>query len=132
MGGPFWSGKSSHSWSIPKGEYLADEDPLHAAQREFAEETGTPPPQGTYYPLGEVKQAGGKIVTVWAVQGDVDPSSMISNTFTMEWPRGSGELKEFPEFDRLEWHDVSNARELLVVAQSRFLDVLGEMLEAGD
>jgi predicted NUDIX family NTP pyrophosphohydrolase len=124
MGGPYWRGKPLHSWSIPKGEYLADEDPFRAAQREFLEETGMRPPAGEYRPLGDVRQSGGKIVTVWAVQSDLDVTAARSNTFAVEWPPGSGQMKEFPEIDRLEWRDVTDARELLVRAQSRFLDLL--------
>src|SRR6266511_2449742 len=84
-GGPFWAKKDLGSWSIPKGEYAEGEDPLQTARREFQEETGQQI-EGEFLPLGEVKQAGGKIVKAWAIEGDIDPSTLHSNTFTMEWP----------------------------------------------
>jgi predicted NUDIX family NTP pyrophosphohydrolase len=124
MGGPYWARKDDHAWSIPKGEYLAGEDPLAAARREFAEELGSPPPDGVPIALGDVTQPGGKVVTVWALEGDFDAAAAVSNTFTMEWPRGSGQLKEFPEMDRAQWYDVATARSKLVDGQVAFLDRL--------
>jgi len=94
-GGPFWAKKDAAAWSIPKGEFAADEDPLAAAQREFAEETGLTP-SGPFTALTPIKQTGGKIVQAWAVEGDCDPAAVRSNTFTMEWPPRSGRRQEFP------------------------------------
>src|SRR3954468_6384807 len=93
-GGPFWKNKDAGAWSIPKGEYGSDEDALVAARRELAEETGVPA-AGEFIPLGSVKQAGGKVVTAWAVGQDVDPAEIRSNTFEMEWPPRSGTLRQF-------------------------------------
>lgn len=124
MGGPFWARKDAGAWSIPKGEYDVDEEPLTAALREFAEEMGSPPPPGTPVPLGTVKQSGGKTVTTFAVAGDFDLAGFHSNTFEMEWPRGSGRTQEFPEVDRAEWVTVDVAREKLVKGQIPVLDAL--------
>ena len=124
MGGPFWAHKDEHAWSIPKGEYGDDEDALAAARREFAEETGSAPPDGEPLPLGEVRQSGGKRVVAWAVEGDFDPGGLESNTFTVEWPPRSGRHSEFPEVDRAEWFDPDTARRKLVRAQSAFVDAL--------
>jgi predicted NUDIX family NTP pyrophosphohydrolase len=124
MGGPFWVRKQERAWSVPKGEHGPDEEPLAAAHREFLEETGLPVPDGEPVPLGMVRQSGGKEVTVWAVEGDLDAADAASNTFSMEWPRGSGRLQEFPELDRFAWVEVDAARELLVAGQVAFLDRL--------
>lgn len=128
MGGPFWARKHERAWSIPKGEYDEDEDPLAAARREFAEELGSGPPEGTPIELGEVKQSSGKVVTAWAIEGDFDPAAAVSNTFTIEWPRGSGTQAEFPEIDKVAWCDLATARELLVAGQVDFLDRLAAYL----
>jgi predicted NUDIX family NTP pyrophosphohydrolase len=125
MGGPYWQHKDAAAWSIPKGEYLPDEDPLHAAVREFGEELGMQLPPGVdFVPLGEVVQRGTKIVTAWAVAADFDVSRIQSNTFEMEWPRGSGRRQEFPEFDRAEWFPVPVARLKIVQGQLPLLDRL--------
>ena len=124
MGGPFWVKKDEGAWSIPKGEYEPGDDPLIAAQREFEEELGSAPPQSTYRPLGSIRAQGGKIVTVWAVEGDFDASAAVSNTFEIEWPPGSGLLKSFPEVDRADWFTLDVARLKLVKAQIPFLDRL--------
>ncbi len=100
MGGPFWQHRDAGAWSIPKGEYLQSEDPLAAARREFTEETGLTVPPGEPVELGEVRQAGGKVVRAWALEADVDVSEITSNTFDLEWPRGSGKTQQFPEVDR--------------------------------
>lgn len=121
MGGPFWARKDARAWSIPKGEYPAQEDPLAAARREFAEEFGAAPPDGPYRDLGEVRQSGGKTVRVWAVEGEFDPSCLISNTFELEWPPHSGRRASFPEVDRAAWFDLDTARAKLVAAQVEFL-----------
>jgi predicted NUDIX family NTP pyrophosphohydrolase len=126
MGGPFWARKDAGAWTVPKGEYLGDEQPWDAARREFREELGLPAPEGTPVPLGEVTQSGGKRVTVWAVEGDLDPADVTPGTFTMEWPRGSGRTAEFPELDRVAWFGLTAAREVVVTAQTAFLDRLAE------
>ncbi len=128
MGGPFWSRKDAAAWSIPKGEYEPDEEPLAAARREFTEELGLPPPDGTLVDLGAARQPSGKVVTVWAVEGDLDPADVVPGTFTMEWPRGSGRIQEFPEIDRAGWFGLELARDKLVAGQRVFLDRLAERL----
>jgi len=124
MGGPLWRNKNQRAWSVPKGEYGPGEDPLEVARREFTEELGHPPPPGDWDFLGEVRQAGGKVVTVWALEADFDTTSVSSNTFSMEWPRGSGRIQEFPEVDRAEWHDSEAARDKLVAGQVALVDLL--------
>ncbi len=122
-GGPFWARKDLGAWSIPKGEYDEGDDPLATAFREFEEEIGVPPrPESELLPLGEVRQAGGKVVTAWAFAGDCDESSIRSNTFSMEWPKGSGRMREFPEVDRAAWFGIAEAREKILPAQVAFLD----------
>jgi predicted NUDIX family NTP pyrophosphohydrolase len=128
MGGPFWARKDAGAWSIPKGEYEEREDPLGAAQREFAEELGVPPPEGEAHDLGEVRQSGGKVVRAWAVQGDLDVTEIHSNTFAMEWPPRSGTVREFPEVDRAGWFDPDTAKAKLVNAQRGLVDALLERL----
>jgi predicted NUDIX family NTP pyrophosphohydrolase len=128
MGGPFWARKDAGAWSVPKGEYTPDEEPLDAARREFAEEMGSAAPPGEVVSLGSVKQSGGKIVTAFAVEGDFDLDGFRSNTFELEWPRGSGRMQEFPEVDRAEWVTVDVAREKLVKGQVPVLDALLEHL----
>jgi predicted NUDIX family NTP pyrophosphohydrolase len=127
-GGPFWARKDAGAWSIPKGEHLDGEDPRACALREFEEETGVGLPSGELVELGSVKQKGGKVVSAWAAEGDLDTGSVRSNTFTMEWPPRSGRTEEFPEVDRAEWFGVEAAREKLVEAQTEFLDRLLERL----
>jgi predicted NUDIX family NTP pyrophosphohydrolase len=128
MGGPFWARKDERAWSIPKGEYGADEEPLAVARREFEEEIGRPAPEGPLVELGEVRQSGGKVVTAWALEADIDVSEIASNTFTMEWPRGSGRFQEFPEVDRAGWFDIETASAKLVRAQTALLDTLRERI----
>ncbi|MEA2617258.1 MAG: hypothetical protein QOE72_3041 [Chloroflexota bacterium] len=128
MGGPFWQRKDAGAWSIPKGEHMAGEGALQAARREFQEELGIPVPASDLLPLGDVTQAGGKVVSVWAANGDVDPSAAVSNTFEMEWPKGSGRIRTFPEVDRVAWYGVAEARGRLVRGQRPFLDRLAEAL----
>ncbi|BBY77079.1 phosphohydrolase [Mycolicibacterium parafortuitum] len=130
-GGPFWARKDEGAWSIPKGEYADGEDPWLAAQREFTEEIGKPPPPGPRIDLAPVRQPGGKVVTAFAVRGDLDLDGAVSNTFTMEWPRGSGKVKEFPEIDRVGWFDVATAREKLLKGQRPILDALEQALATG-
>ena len=135
-GGPFWARRDDGVWSVPKGEYGPDEDALATAYREFREETGHDPPGGEPIPLGEVRQPSGKRVTAWALEGDLDVSTATSNTFEIEWPRGSGTLREFPEVDRLEWASLDGARSKLLKGQLPFLDHLlesiGEQQETRD
>jgi predicted NUDIX family NTP pyrophosphohydrolase len=128
MGGPFWARKDEGAWSIVKGEYHDDEDPFEAARREFTEETGSAPPDGPTLDLGEIRQSSGKRVRAWAIDSDFDPPTVMSNTFMIEWPPGSGRQQEFPEIDRAEWIDVQTARQKLVKGQRGLLDVLEERL----
>jgi predicted NUDIX family NTP pyrophosphohydrolase len=128
MGGPFWAKRDVGGWSVPKGEYEPDEAPEAAARREFEEELGMPVPAGDLIPLGTARQSSGKVVTVWALESDLDPSAVVPGTFEMEWPKGSGRTREFPEIDRVEWFDLEQAREKLVAGQRVFLDRLGEPL----
>ena len=124
-GGPFWAKKDAGAWSIPKGEYAEDEDPLTAARREFEEETGMAA-AGEFIPLTDIKQAGGKIVKAWAIEGDCDAAAAKSNMFSMEWPPKSGRMREFPEIDRAEWFPIGAAREKLLKGQVGFLDQLAQ------
>jgi predicted NUDIX family NTP pyrophosphohydrolase len=130
MGGPFWARKEARAWSIPKGEYDGAEAPLAAARREFEEEIGSAAPQGPVADLGELRQPGGKVIVTFAVEGDLDLSGFRSNTFTMEWPRGSGQVREFPELDRAEWMSLGRAADMLVKGQVPILDALRERLGA--
>ena len=124
-GGPFWAKKDLGAWSIPKGEYADGEDPEEAARREFVEELGSEPLDVPLDDLGTVKQKNGKEVRGFLAVGDLDVSTVVSNTFTMEWPPRSGRQAEFPEVDRAEWFDIETAREKLNPAQAAFLDRLG-------
>ena len=122
-GGPFWAKKDDGAWSVPKGEFSDEEDPLTAAKREFEEETGTEP-TGDFLPLKPLKQPGGKLVFAWAVRSDFDPANLKSNTFSMEWPPKSGKFREFPEIDRAGWFGVESARRKMLSGQVGFLDQL--------
>jgi predicted NUDIX family NTP pyrophosphohydrolase len=128
MGGPFWERKDAGAWSIPKGEMKESENMLEVAKREFEEELGSPPPEEPYLELGEVRQASGKRVVVFAVHGDLDAESIRSNGFEMEWPRGSGQVHVFPEIDRAAWMSPAQAREKLIPAQVPFLGRLESVL----
>jgi predicted NUDIX family NTP pyrophosphohydrolase len=123
-GGPFWARKDDGAWSIPKGEYTDGEDPWAAAQREFFEELALPVPTGPRADLGSLKQPSGKVVIAFAVEGDLDVTDARSNTFEMEWPRGSGAMREFPEVDRVSWVAVAQARTKVLKGQRPFLDRL--------
>ena len=125
-GGPLWSKKDSGAWTIPKGEYGEDEEPLDAAVREFNEETGFSS-SGPMHPLGQVRQKNGKLVTAWAFAGDCDPSALRSNTFTLEWPPRSGRRQEFPEVDRGAWFSLDAARQKINPGQRPLLDRLSQM-----
>jgi predicted NUDIX family NTP pyrophosphohydrolase len=127
-GGPFWAKKDAGAWSIPKGEYSESEDPLDAARREFEEETGIAP-AGELIELSEIKQAGGKIVKAWAIEGDLEASRIRSNTFSMEWPPRSGKMTEFPEVDRGGWFSIDAARTKINKSQVAFLDELATKVE---
>jgi predicted NUDIX family NTP pyrophosphohydrolase len=122
-GGPFWARKDDDAWSIPKGECAPGEDPLLAAQREFREETGMAI-EGPFLLLPAVRQAGGKTVTAWALEGDLDPTQLRSNTFTLQWPPGSGAQRTFPEVDRGDWFELDEARRKLLSGQGPLLDAL--------
>ncbi len=128
MGGPFWSRRDAGAWSVPKGEYEPDEEPLAAARREFAEELGLPAPVGEVIELGTVRQSAGKLVTVWAVEGDLDPDLVVPGTFETEWPRWSGRMQRFPEVDRVAWTRLEEAAGKVVAGQRAFLDRLAEIL----
>ena len=126
-GGPFWRNKDLRSWSIPKGLIAEGESPLAAAKREFAEETGHRP-RGKARPLGEAKQPGGKIVHVWAVEGDWEAARLKSNMFEIEWPPRSGRRQKFPELDRAGWFGIRDAHTKILKGQAVFLDRLLETL----
>ncbi|MBI4002535.1 MAG: NUDIX domain-containing protein [Nitrospira defluvii] len=127
-GGPFWAKKDEGAWSIPKGEYEAGADPLTTAKREFHEETGFEV-EGAFHPLTALKQTSGKVISAWAVEGDVDAAAVRSNTFALEWPPKSGKTREFPEVDRGAWFDVPTARVKLQSGQRGFLDQLQQLLQ---
>lgn len=127
-GGPFWAKKDYGAWSIPKGEYAEGEDSLAAAKREFHEETGFEV-NGSFRALAPLKQASGKLISAWAVEGDVDALSVKSNTFSLEWPPRSGKVQEFPEVDRALWCDLPTAQKKLLRGQRPFLDQLQQLLE---
>ena len=130
MGGPFWARKDSHAWSIPKGEYLADEEPLAAALREFGEEMGTPAPDAAYSLLGSFRQSSKKTITVFAAEAEFAPDRINSNTFALEWPPGSGTVREYPEIDDAGWFSESVARTKLIKGQIQVLDALLRSLGA--
>ena len=123
-GGPFFARRDDGAWSIPKGLYEVGEEPLAAARREFAEELGSPCPDGEALELGEIRQKNGKRVTAWAVEGDLDAGAITSNTFEIEWPPRSGRRQEFPEVDRAAWFGLAAARTKILAAQAAFLDRL--------
>ena len=129
-GGPFWARKDLGAWSIPKGELDGDEDPRACARREFAEETGTVLPEGALDDLGSVKLKSGKVVLAFAVEGDLDPETLVSNTFEVEWPPRSGRRQTFPEVDRAEWFDLATARRKILPGQAALLDHLEALLQA--
>jgi predicted NUDIX family NTP pyrophosphohydrolase len=126
-GGPFWAKKDEGAWSLPKGEFEEGENPLGAARREFEEETGFPA-AGRAIPLEPLRQPGGKVVHAWAMEGDIDPAEMKSNTFSLEWPPKSGKRQQFPEIDRGEWFTVNDALRKMVKGQAGFIDQLQKLL----
>lgn len=129
-GGPFWTRRDHGAWSLPKGAYGPEEEPLTAAQREFEEELGVAPPDGEFIDLGEVTQKGGKRVRAWALPGDFDVSQTKSNTFAVEWPPRSGQFRQFPEVDRAEWFALKVAREKINPAQVELIDRLEAALDS--
>lgn len=129
-GGPFWANKDAASWSIPKGEFEPEEDPLEAARREFQEETGFVA-AGEFAPLKEVKQPSGKVVHAWSFEGDCDPQQVRSNLFSLEWPPKSGKREDFPEVDRADWFSLDAARGKIVKGQVALLEQLERILESG-
>jgi len=126
-GGPFWARKNLGAWTIPKGEYEPDEEPLAAARREFAEETGFAI-DGEFLDLGTVTQNSGKIVSAWAIEGDCDPARLVSNFCQVEWPPRSRRMIDIPEVDRGAWFSLDEAYERIFTAQRRFLDALSRKL----
>jgi predicted NUDIX family NTP pyrophosphohydrolase len=130
QGGPFWRTKDLGHWTIPKGEVEPGEALLDVARREFAEEVGLEIDFTGDLPLGEITQKSGKVVTAWAVEGDLDPTQAHSNTFSMEWPPRSGRVEVFPEIDRVEWFDATEARERMKAAQVPFIDRLEELISS--
>jgi predicted NUDIX family NTP pyrophosphohydrolase len=130
-GGPFWARKDQGAWSIPKGEFTAGEDPLLAARREVEEETGLVP-DGAFVALSPLRQAGGKIVHAFALEGDCDPTAIRSNSFTIEWPPRSGQRREFPEVDRAAWFALAEAKRRILKSQLGLLEELVELLSRRD
>jgi len=128
-GGPYWANKDQAAWSIPKGLFGADETPFEAAQREFEEETGFPA-EGEFIELGKLRQSSGKVVYAWALEMDLDPSRIVSNTFCLEWPKHSGRMREYPEVDRGQWFEIPEARRKIVKGQAGFLDALLEKISS--
>jgi predicted NUDIX family NTP pyrophosphohydrolase len=128
LGGPFWAKKDDRGWSFPKGEHDEDEDPLAAARREFQEETGFEV-AGDFRPLEPIKQSSGKLVRLWAVEGDCDAAAIRSGTFSMEWPPRSGRQQNFPEVDRAGWFSPEEAKVKLVAGQVGFVHQLMGALE---
>jgi predicted NUDIX family NTP pyrophosphohydrolase len=127
-GGPFWRNKDDGAWTIPKGEFNSDEDPLDAALREFQEETGSRPPRGDFVKLRPVRQSGGKIVHAWAIEADFDPSTLHSNQVQREWPPKSGRMQSFPEVDRAAWYEPEEAKQKILKGQVPLIDELLSLL----
>jgi predicted NUDIX family NTP pyrophosphohydrolase len=128
-GGPLWAKKDEGAWSIPKGEIEPGEDPLAAARREFEEELGSPV-TGEFIALAPIRQASGKLVHAWAVEGDFDPATLTGGTFSMEWPPRSGRQQQFPEVDRAEWFTIDDAKRKINKAQTALLDELSSLSAA--
>lgn len=126
-GGPFWRKRDAGAWSLAKGEYGESEAPVAAARREFTEETGWNVTQDMR-PLGEIRQAGGKYLTAFAIEAEFEPQSLVSNSFELEWPPRSGRLQSFPEVDRAAWFSLAEARLKILPSQEPLLDRLEELL----
>ncbi len=122
-GGPYWARKDAGAWSIPKGEFSDGEDLLHAARREFEEETGMSA-AGEFVPLQPVRQPSGKVIHAWTLRADVDPARVRSNTFSIEWPPRSGQRRDFPEVDRAAWCTLDEAASKIQKGQAPFLEQL--------
>ena len=133
MGGPYWARKDAGAWTIPKGEYEPDDDPMAAARREFEEEIGVPVPSTELLDLGEIRQSGGKLVRAWAARltEHFDPATAVSNTFEIEWPPRSGRTEVFPELDRVDWLDLDTAMTKVVTAQRALLERLARLADPG-
>lgn len=127
-GGPFWAKKDEGAWFVPKGEVDPEEELLLAAKREFREELGSEPPAGGFLSLGSVKNKGGKVIHAWAVEGDLDVASIVSNTFSLEWPPRSGKKVDFPEVDRARFFSLEEALRRMSHAESPFLERLAAAL----
>ncbi len=125
-GGPFFKNKDEGSWTIPKGEFLDDEEPLAAAKREFQEETGKRV-DGDFISLGSIKQKSGKTVYAWAIEGDIDQETIVSNVFDLEWPPRSGEMISIPEVDRADWFDIDIAKQKINPAQVPLIERLNKL-----
>jgi predicted NUDIX family NTP pyrophosphohydrolase len=123
-GGPLFARKNEGHWTVLKGEVEAGEDLRAVARREFTEETGHEVPDGPMIELGQIRQRSGKVVMAWAIEGDLDPDTAVSNTFELEWPPGSGRIQAFPEIDRVAWFELPEARRMIKRAQAPFLDRL--------
>jgi len=126
-GGPYWRNKDVGAWSIPKGEFEENEDPLEAAKREFKEETGHEV-KGNFIPLKPLKQKSGKIIYAWALEGEMEINKVKSNNFEMEWPPKSGKMMQFPEIDKAGWFDVSQAKEKIIAGQIAFISEFEEIV----
>jgi predicted NUDIX family NTP pyrophosphohydrolase len=121
LGGPLWARRDEGAWTIPKGEYGDDEQPVDAARREFVEELGVPVPAGELIALGAVRQTGGKLVTAWALAADLDPAAVRPGTFELQWPPRSGRTQQFPELDRVQWMNLQTADRKIVTGQRALL-----------
>lgn len=133
FGGPYWRSRDEGAWSIPKGLIEAGESPLDAARREFSEETGLPaPPAEALQPLGQIRQGGGKLVSVFTAEGDLDPAAIQPMTFEMEWPPKSGRMQSYPEVDRVAWFDRNWASVMILPAMRPMLDRLDALLDGAD
>ncbi len=128
MGSPWWAKKDKGAWSIPKGEYLEDEDPLAAAKREFNEELGQPVPDGDLLELGLIEQNNNKTVIAWALPADLDVRHITSNKISIEWPPRSGKKMEYPEIDRAEYFPLAQAAAKMVTGQPQLLQRLADIL----
>ena len=122
-GGPFWKNKETGAWSIPKGEFTDEEEPLAAAIREMQEETGITV-SGDFIELTPRKQKSGKLVYAWSIEKDMDATSIKSNEFDLEWPPRSGKMIRIPEVDRAAWFDEAMAKEKINPGQAAFIDEL--------
>jgi predicted NUDIX family NTP pyrophosphohydrolase len=126
-GGPYWSRKDEGAWMVPKGAVEAGETAIEAAMREFGEEVG-PVPAGTPVALATVRQNGGKLVEVFALEGEFDPADLASNAFELEWPPKSGRMQSFPELDRIGWFELDEARRLILQSQRPLIEALAASL----